>query len=185
MYIEGHGGHNMNHFSAPSPPPGITPMLQLIRRISADPSDITKCSLVFANQVVVNIFWVIPVKMHLVRDTVLEQHLLTLVRRRRTSFWGRSWRRWRRTIRASWTSGSRWINLHRVNLHNGKNLENILADPNYSECVVVFSLLELQTHSNDLWLRGSGSSSCGTPQWLSPPLLLGFPAITSCFHRCI
>ncbi|XP_075898736.1 NADH-cytochrome b5 reductase 2 [Nelusetta ayraudi] len=29
---------------------GITPMLQLIRRISADPGDNTKCSLIFANQ---------------------------------------------------------------------------------------------------------------------------------------
>lgn len=29
---------------------GITPMLQLIRRITADPSDDTKCSLIFANQ---------------------------------------------------------------------------------------------------------------------------------------
>nr|XP_046250891.1 NADH-cytochrome b5 reductase 2-like [Scatophagus argus] len=29
---------------------GITPMLQLIRRITADPSDNTKCSLIFANQ---------------------------------------------------------------------------------------------------------------------------------------
>lgn len=31
--------------------PGITPMLQLIRRISSDPTDNTKCSLIFANQV--------------------------------------------------------------------------------------------------------------------------------------
>lgn len=30
---------------------GITPMLQLIRRITADPDDGTKCSLIFANQV--------------------------------------------------------------------------------------------------------------------------------------
>ena len=30
---------------------GITPMLQLIRRITADPADNTKCSLIFANQV--------------------------------------------------------------------------------------------------------------------------------------
>lgn len=30
---------------------GITPMLQLIRRITADPDDNTKCSLIFANQV--------------------------------------------------------------------------------------------------------------------------------------
>ncbi|XP_026167374.1 NADH-cytochrome b5 reductase 2 [Mastacembelus armatus] len=29
---------------------GITPMLQLIRRITSDPSDNTKCSLIFANQ---------------------------------------------------------------------------------------------------------------------------------------
>ncbi|XP_072290981.1 NADH-cytochrome b5 reductase 2 [Eucyclogobius newberryi] len=29
---------------------GITPMLQLVRRITADPSDNTKCSLIFANQ---------------------------------------------------------------------------------------------------------------------------------------
>ncbi|XP_075998736.1 NADH-cytochrome b5 reductase 2 [Genypterus blacodes] len=29
---------------------GITPMLQLIRRITADPADNTKCSLIFANQ---------------------------------------------------------------------------------------------------------------------------------------
>uniref|UniRef100_A0A3P8SI11 NADH-cytochrome b5 reductase n=1 Tax=Amphiprion percula TaxID=161767 RepID=A0A3P8SI11_AMPPE len=29
---------------------GITPMLQLIRRITSDPSDDTKCSLIFANQ---------------------------------------------------------------------------------------------------------------------------------------
>ncbi|KAL4004144.1 ubiquitin-conjugating enzyme E2 D [Sarotherodon galilaeus] len=29
---------------------GITPMLQLIRRISSDPNDNTKCSLIFANQ---------------------------------------------------------------------------------------------------------------------------------------
>ncbi|XP_022053039.1 NADH-cytochrome b5 reductase 2 [Acanthochromis polyacanthus] len=29
---------------------GITPMLQLIRRITSDPSDSTKCSLIFANQ---------------------------------------------------------------------------------------------------------------------------------------
>ncbi|KAK2841835.1 hypothetical protein Q5P01_012035 [Channa striata] len=29
---------------------GITPMLQLIRRITADPTDTTKCSLIFANQ---------------------------------------------------------------------------------------------------------------------------------------
>ncbi|MEQ2185011.1 hypothetical protein GOODEAATRI_013795 [Goodea atripinnis] len=30
---------------------GITPMLQLIRRITSDPADDTKCSLIFANQV--------------------------------------------------------------------------------------------------------------------------------------
>lgn len=30
---------------------GITPMLQLIRSITADPADNTKCSLIFANQV--------------------------------------------------------------------------------------------------------------------------------------
>lgn len=30
---------------------GITPMLQLIRSITADPTDNTKCSLIFANQV--------------------------------------------------------------------------------------------------------------------------------------
>ncbi|XP_061577178.1 NADH-cytochrome b5 reductase 2 [Cololabis saira] len=29
---------------------GITPMLQLVRRITSDPSDSTKCSLIFANQ---------------------------------------------------------------------------------------------------------------------------------------
>uniref|UniRef100_A0A672I423 cytochrome-b5 reductase n=1 Tax=Salarias fasciatus TaxID=181472 RepID=A0A672I423_SALFA len=35
---------------------GITPMLQLIRRITAEPSDRTKCSLIFANQNVVQMW---------------------------------------------------------------------------------------------------------------------------------
>lgn len=71
MCIEGHNGHkvveslpfNPTHHHSPSSPPGITPMLQLIRRISADPSDNTKCSLIFANQVVVVIVSTILVKM--------------------------------------------------------------------------------------------------------------------------
>lgn len=104
------------HCDSPSLPSGITPMLQLIRRISADPGDNTKCSLIFANQVIiVIIIIIIIVKMLLVCGFFfLLQYLLFLFRQRKTSFWGKSWRRWRRTIQTNWTSGSRWINLHRV-----------------------------------------------------------------------
>lgn len=52
---------NPTHHNSPSSPPGITPMLQLIRRISADPSDNTKCSLIFANQVTILIILIILV----------------------------------------------------------------------------------------------------------------------------
>lgn len=52
---------NTTHCDSPPSPSGVTPMLQLIRRISADPSDCTKCSLLFANQVIIIII-IITVK---------------------------------------------------------------------------------------------------------------------------
>lgn len=65
---------NPTHHNSPSSPPGITPMLQLIRRISADPTDNTKCSLIFANQVTILIILIILVKkkMRLVFESVLD-----------------------------------------------------------------------------------------------------------------
>lgn len=46
-----HNSHPLRLISVSFTITGITPMLQLIRSITADPGDSTKCSLIFANQV--------------------------------------------------------------------------------------------------------------------------------------
>lgn len=136
------------------------------------------------------------------------QYLLFLFRRRKTSFWGKSWRRWRRTIQTNWTSGSRWINLHRVRQLffqlflaawsvNRKRLNQHIDKPRMAiEISPVLSTLFTGSSKsrvnvqlchcshyklikrNYLWLKEMATSPCETPQWSSLPLVTWDPAVT-------
>lgn len=110
---------------------GITPMLQLIRRITADPDDSTKCWLIFANQVS-SALWACS------SFLASADHCCSAAfpfRPRRTSSWGRNWRRWAGTILAKFTSGSHLTNLHKVRRHSSSpNITHLHSHRSLLDC---------------------------------------------------